>query len=150
MNRAYKEELLAAAERHCSRRGLRLTPVRREVLELVLDYPDVVKAYDVLSDLQRLRGNAAPPTVYRALDFLVEVGILHRAESLNGFVFCDHFADEHTSVILNCTTCGRTEELPADEPVNTLLRYCHERGFDISPEPFVLSGQCRDCHKDAH
>ena len=140
--------ILAAAERHCQRAGARLTPIRRQVLELVLGYPDVVKAYDLLNDLQRLRGNAAPPTVYRALDFLVEVGILHRAESLNGFVFCDHFANEHTSVILNCTECGRTEELPADEPVELLLQYCHQRGFDVSSEPFVLSGRCRECRGD--
>lgn len=139
------DAILAAAERHCVRRGMRLTPIRRQVLALVLGYPDVVKAYDVLSDLQRLRGNAAPPTVYRALDFLVEVGILHRVESLNGFVFCDHFADEHTSVILNCTECGHTEELAAEEPIRMLLQYCHQRGFDVSAEPFVLSGRCREC-----
>ena len=96
---------------------------------------------------EKLRGNAAPPTVYRALDFFVEIGVLHRAESLNGFVFCNHFDEQHTSVILNCTRCGKTEELAAQEPVDILLAFCRERGFEPQEGPLVLSGECRDCQQ---
>ena len=96
---------------------------------------------------EKLRGNAAPPTVYRALDFFVDIGVLHRAESLNGFVFCNHFDEQHTSVILNCTHCGKTEELAAQEPVDILLAFCRERGFEVQEGPLVLSGECRDCQQ---
>jgi Fur family zinc uptake transcriptional regulator len=97
MNRT---DYLQAAEMHCERRGCKLTALRRQVLELVLRHQGVVKAYQVLADLQKERGIAAPPTVYRALDFLVEQGLLHRVDALNGFVVCDHFECQHESMIL--------------------------------------------------
>lgn len=139
------EVVLKAARAHCQKRGVRLTPIREQVLELVLNYPDVVKAYEVLTDLQKVRGHAAPPTVYRALDFLVDVGILHRTESLNGFVFCPDFEHEHVSMITNCRECGRTEEVPADKPVGDLLAFCANIGFLLSAEPIVLPGLCAQC-----
>ncbi|MDO4642788.1 MAG: transcriptional repressor [Cardiobacteriaceae bacterium] len=147
MNKKQISTTLTQVEQYCVKRGVRLTAIRRQVLELVLAYPNVVKAYEILSDLQKLRGNAAPPTVYRALDFFVDIGVLHRAESLNGFVFCRHFAEQHTSVILNCTRCGTTEELAAQEPVDILLAFCHERGFEVQDGPLILSGICRNCQQ---
>ncbi|SUO95796.1 Fur family transcriptional regulator [Suttonella ornithocola] len=144
-------QLLAAVKKHCQMRGARLTSIREQVLRLVLAYPDVVKAYDVLTDLQKQRGTpVAPPTVYRALEFWVEMGVLHRAESLNGFVLCKEFAHEHVSVITNCRECGRTEELPADKPVAELLDFCSDKGFLLSSDPIVLAGLCADCQEDTH
>lgn len=146
MNKNQKNIVIRQIEQHCIKSGARLTPIRKQVLELVLDYPDVVKAYDILPRLQKSKRTAAPPTVYRALDFLVHIGVLHRAESLNGYVLCSHFGEEHTSVILNCTTCGTTEELDAQEPVDILLAFCRERGFTVQDDPLVLSGECKHCH----
>lgn len=146
MNKRQIASTVAKVEQYCIKRGVRLTSIRRQVLELVLAYPNVVKAYEVLEELKKLRGNAAPPTVYRALDFFVDIGVLHRAESLNGFVFCSHFDEAHTSVILNCTHCGATEELAAEEPVDILLAFCRERGFTVQDGPLVLSGECARCH----
>ena len=137
--------IIEAAENYCAAKGAKLTEIRRQVLELVLQYPDVIKAYDVLADLQRIRSNAAPPTVYRALDFLVEMGILHRTESLNGFVFCPHFADEHSAIILNCRLCGHTEECSADAQLQQLQAFCKAQGFELGSEVLVLSGYCQDC-----
>lgn len=139
------EAVIAAARKHCEKRGARLTPIREQILSLVLNYPDVVKAYDVLTDLQKIRGHAAPPTVYRALDFLVDVGILHRTESLNGFIFCADFEHEHVSVITNCRDCGRTEEVPAEKLMENLLNFCTDIGFLLSAEPIVLLGLCAHC-----
>ena len=147
MNKRQKDALLYQVEQDCVKHGARLTPIRKQVLELVLDYPNVVKAYEILADLQKSKRSAAPPTVYRALDFFVHIGVLHRAESLNGFVFCSHFDEAHTSVILNCTHCGKTEELAAQEPVDILLAFCRERGFEVQEGPLVLSGECRDCQQ---
>lgn len=143
------EAIMNEAREHCVKRGARLTPIREQVLELVLLSPDVVKAYDVLTELQKVRGGqAAPPTVYRALDFLVDMGILHRTESLNGFVFCPDFTHEHVSVITNCRDCGKTEEVPAEQPMAELLHFCAEKGFALSHEPIVLAGRCSDCQVD--
>ena len=147
MNKRQIASTVAKVEQYCIKRGVRLTPIRRQVLELLLTYPNVVKAYEILDELKKQRKNAAPPTVYRALDFFVEIGVLHRAESLNGFVFCSHFDEAHTSVILNCTHCGKTEELAAQEPVDILLAFCRERGFEVQEGPLVLSGECRDCQQ---
>ncbi|WP_298078765.1 Fur family transcriptional regulator [uncultured Cardiobacterium sp.] len=146
MNKRQIASTVAKVEQYCIKRGVRLTPIRRQVLELLLTYPNVVKAYEILDELKKQRKNAAPPTVYRALDFFVEIGVLHRAESLNGFVFCSHFDEAHTSVILNCTHCGATEELAAEEPVDILLAFCRERGFTVQDGPLVLSGECARCH----
>ena len=143
--------IIEAAEKYCAARGAKLTEIRRQVLGLVLQYPDVIKAYDVLSDLQRIRSNAAPPTVYRALDFLVEMGILHRTESLNGFVFFSLFADEHSAIILNCRLCGRTEESHAEAPLQYLRAFCQAQGFELGKEAVVLTGVCQECldkHED--
>lgn len=137
--------IIEAAEKYCAARGAKLTEIRRQVLELVLRYPDVIKAYDVLADLQRIRSNAAPPTVYRALDFLVEMGILHRTESLNGFVFCPHFADEHSAVILSCRACGHVEETHAEAQFQQLRAFCKAQDFELGTEALVLSGLCREC-----
>ena len=145
MNKRQIATTVAKVEQYCIKRGARMTPIRRQVLELILAYPNVVKAYEILEDLKKLRENAAPPTVYRALDFFVEIGVLHRAESLNGFVFCSHFDEVHTSVILSCNRCGNIEEMAAQEPVDILLAFCRERGFEVQEGPLVLSGECRDC-----
>jgi len=146
MNKRQIASTIAKVEQYCIKRGVRLTPIRRQVLELLLTYSNIVKAYEILDELKKQRENAAPPTVYRALDFFVEIGVLHRAESLNGFVFCSHFDEAHTSVILNCTHCGATEELAAEEPVDILLAFCRERGFTVQDGPLVLSGECARCH----
>ena len=133
MNSKQKNALLHQVEQYCVKRGARLTPIRKQILSLILTYPNVVKAYEILAELRKIKSNAAPPTVYRALDFLVHIGVLHRGE-------------EHTSVILNCTHCGATEELAAEEPVDILLAFCRERGFTVQDGPLVLSGECARCH----
>lgn len=142
------ERILIAAREHCEKRGARLTTIREQVLRLVLSYPYVVKAYDLLTELQKLRGHAAPPTVYRALDFLVEMGILHRTESLNGFVFCPDFTHEHQSLITNCHRCGKTTELPAEEEIHRLLDFCAKHQFALSHNPIVLAGLCANCQQE--
>lgn len=142
------EHILAAARAHCEKRGARLTTIREQVLRLILSYPYVVKAYDLLNGLQKLRGNAAPPTVYRALDFLVEMGILHRTESLNGFVFCPDFEHEHQSLITNCHRCGKTTEITANQEIYQLIDFCAKHQFALSHAPVVLAGLCADCQQE--
>ncbi|WP_028536459.1 Fur family transcriptional regulator [Paludibacterium yongneupense] len=136
---------LSQAERHCAQRGCRLTELRRRVLELVLRHDGVVKAYQVLADLQRERGPAAPPTVYRALDFLVEQGLLHRVEALNGFIVCEHFECHHDGLFLVCQDCGRVLELDAAQGLSSLCAATAQLGFTIAPQNLVLTGTCKAC-----
>ncbi|MGR2661536.1 MULTISPECIES: Fur family transcriptional regulator [Chromobacterium] len=136
---------LAAAERHCERRGSKLTALRRQVLELVLRYSGVVKAYQVLADLQQERGAAAPPTVYRALDFLVEHGLLHKVDALNGFIVCDHFECQHEGLILVCGDCGQVQEIDAAPALSALRLAAQAAAFSLCPQNLVLTGRCQSC-----
>ena len=99
------------AEQLCTARGVRLTPLRRRVLELVQSRHEAVKAYDLLAQLSTDGHAAKPPTVYRALDFLLEQGLVHRVDSLNAFVGCNHPDTPHAAHLLICKTCGRVDEL---------------------------------------
>src|SRR5918995_5952602 len=90
----------------CARRGARLTELRRRVLELVWQGHAAVKAYDVLDRLGRKAGSAKPPTVYRALDFLIAHGLVHRLESLNAYVGCPMPDASHEGQFLICGACG--------------------------------------------
>ena len=128
---------LAAAEAHCLERGEKLTPVRRRVLEA--DGP--VKAYDLLEALKPGPGSAKPPTVYRALDFLMTAGLVHKVEALNAFVGCSHAHDHGAAELYICSGCGAVEErhgapLPTNAP----------DGFFIQRSVVEHFGQCANCH----
>ncbi len=138
-------QFLQSAAEHCLKNGANLTDLRRQVLDLVLAHDGVVKAYQVLSDLQQARGSAAPPTVYRALEFLVEQGILHRVEALNGYVVCRHLDCAHPSVILTCRDCGKVDEMAADEGFMTLRQLCAGHGFEMDEQQLLLNGRCVQC-----
>ncbi|OWY39927.1 transcriptional repressor [Xenophilus sp. AP218F] len=139
------QNYLDAAASHCERRGSKLTALRRQVLELVLGQPGVVKAYHILAELQKERAAAAPPTVYRALDFLVEHGLLHKVDALNGFIVCEHFDCQHEGMILVCEQCGKVLELDATASLQALREASRAAGFSLSPQNLVLTGQCRAC-----
>ena len=138
-------QFLQSAAEHCLKNGANLTDLRRQVLDLVLAHDGVVKAYQILSDLQQARGSAAPPTVYRALELLVEQGILHRVEALNGYVVCRHLDCAHPSVILTCRDCGKVDEMAADEGFMTLRQLCAGHGFEMDEQQLLLNGRCVQC-----
>jgi Fur family zinc uptake transcriptional regulator len=95
----------------CVKHGTRLTDLRREVLALVWQGHEPVGAYDVLDALRRRHPGAAPPTVYRALEFLIAEGLIHRIESLNAYVGCSRPDEPHVSQFLICERCNTTAEL---------------------------------------
>jgi Fur family zinc uptake transcriptional regulator len=138
-------QFLQSAAEHCLKNGANLTDLRRQVLDLVLAHDGVVKAYQILTDLQQARGSAAPPTVYRALEFLVEQGILHRVEALNGYVVCRHLDCAHPSVIMTCRDCGKVDEMAADEGFVALRQLCAVHGFDMDEQQLLLNGRCVQC-----
>ena len=143
------KELLAQAEKLCAQRNVRLTPQRLEVLRLMSLQQGAISAYDLLDLLRESEPQAKPPTVYRALDFLVEQGILHRVDALNGYVVCQHLDDaqhhEHANVIVTCRDCGRVDEMLADAGVQALRQSCLAQGFEMDNQQLLLNGHCTEC-----
>src|SRR5579875_275449 len=130
---ARTEALLARAGAICLRRGAKLTALRREVLGLVLQAESCIGAYEVLERLRRTHPSAAPPTVYRALDFLLANGLIHRLERLSAFVGCVA-EDEggHAAQFLICRVCGRVTELHDRALAAALAASARRYGFTVS------------------
>ncbi len=133
----------------CEQRGLRMTPVRRRVLELVWQNHKPTGAYDLLAQLSEEGFNSAPPTVYRALDFLLELGVVHRISSLNAFVGCDHPGHEHDTGFFICKECGNATELPANEIKKLHETLVKKFSFSIETSNHELTGLCQNCKATA-
>lgn len=129
----------------CELRGLRLTPLRLRVLELIAADSKPVKAYELLDRLKDDRSGAAPPTVYRALDFLLENRFIHKLESVNAFVGCHHPNEVHQVPFLICDVCTAAVEV-CDERVSKLLNeQARERGFRPRAQTLEVHGVCASC-----
>lgn len=129
----------------CELRGLRLTPLRLRVLELVALAGKPVKAYDLLDRLKDDHSGAAPPTVYRALDFLLENRFIHKLESINAFVSCHHPNEVHQVPFLICDVCANAVEV-CDERVSKLLNeQARDRGFRPRAQTLEVHGVCASC-----
>jgi Fur family zinc uptake transcriptional regulator len=138
------EAALEEAELLTKKRGQKLTRIRRKVLRLLLESPEPAKAYDLLANLDG-EGSAKPPTIYRALDFLQEVGLAHKIESLNAYVACGHASHSHSAVFLICDTCGGAEELHAVTTTSAIEAETKAAGFQISHAMLEAHGTCRTC-----
>jgi Fur family zinc uptake transcriptional regulator len=136
---------LSAAETVCVQAGERLTPQRRRVLELVWGSHRPIGAYAILDQLKEDGRSAAPPTVYRALEFLLERGLIHRIESLNAFVGCAHPGESHLVQFLICRSCGMTAELDDRRLSEAIGRSATDHGFNIQSRVVELSGVCASC-----
>jgi Fur family zinc uptake transcriptional regulator len=140
-----RAEHLHAAETMCASAGETLTPLRRRVLELLIDQPGPAKAYDLLPLLDSEHVKAKPPTIYRALDFLVRIGLAHRLESLNAFIACDIGACGRSTMFLICTACGRAEEFDAGHALVDLADAAERDGFAIRRTTIEAQGLCGPC-----
>jgi Fur family zinc uptake transcriptional regulator len=142
------EDALAAAERLCAARKLRFTPLRRRVLELVWSGHKPVGAYALLDSLRDEDLGSAPPTIYRALDFLIENGLIHRIERMNAFVGCSHPGEAHRGFFLICTECGNAEELDGEGLADSIGASAARRGFAPREMTLEVTGVCGGCRKD--
>lgn len=138
------EAFLAEAETLLAEKGQRFTRIRRKVLELLVESAEPAKAYDLLTKLDG-EGSAKPPTVYRALDFLQNMGLAHKIESLNAYVACGHARHDHHAVFLICTECGGAEELHAKKTQFALLSETEAAGFQTHHTVVEARGTCRKC-----
>ena len=139
------ESALKKAYRICETRRIRMTPLRKRVLELVWSSHSPIGAYDILGVLHSERGGAAPPTVYRALDFLRDAGLIHRIESRNAFVGCAEPEHDHAGQFLICRTCGTVAEI-SDAGLDSAVSGVTSRaGFALERRTIELQGLCPDC-----
>jgi Fur family zinc uptake transcriptional regulator len=142
-----RDQHLREAEAICTQAGESLTPLRRRVLELLIDQPAPAKAYDLLPLLDSDTVKAKPPTIYRALDFLVRMGLAHRLESLNAFVACDVGACGRSTMFLICSACGRAEEFDAGHAMVDLTEAAKRDGFAIQRTTIEAQGLCHSCQQ---
>lgn len=142
------EKLLAQAESLCQQRNVRLTPQRLEVLRLMAEQPGAISAYDLLDLLRVAEPQAKPPTVYRALDFLLEQGFIHRVESANSYVLCHHFEEStHTSALFICDRCKIVTERTTVGIEEALALLAQQSGFTLRHSVVEAHGLCTECGK---
>lgn len=145
IHRSDAEGFVHAVEAACQQRGLRLTPLRREVLELLAAEPKPIKAYDLLDRLRESHGGAAPPTVYRALDFLVGNGFVHKLESINAFVSCHHPAESHQVPFLICDNCADAFEICDARVAELIEEQARAMDFQAQAQTLEVHGLCGRC-----
>jgi Fur family transcriptional regulator, zinc uptake regulator len=128
-------------------RGVELTELRAQVLALVLASGQPIGAYPLLDRLKALRPGAAPPTVYRALDFLLGAGLIHRVERLNAFIGCDTAgeAHEHPHLFLICRVCGAAREVEDHAVAHALEAVTRREGFAPERVTIEIEGLCAAC-----
>ncbi len=143
---SFLAERLLRAEAACARRGAKLTDVRRTVLELILESREPIGAYALLDRLKHRSGHGKPPTIYRALDFLLAQGLIHRVERLNAFVGCHEEADHpHPVQFLICSICGSVTEFE-DEAIGRAVETVAGRsGFVVKRSTVEVEGECGAC-----
>ncbi|ADH87296.1 Fur family transcriptional regulator [Desulfurivibrio alkaliphilus] len=140
-----QDEALSRADAVCKARGVRLTALRRRVLELVWTSHEPVKAYELLERLRTERANVTPPTVYRALEFLLAQGLVHRLESLNAYLGCGAPQHEHPAQFLICERCQAVAELSDADISATIDRKARELGFRMAQQTIEITGLCPAC-----
>ncbi len=141
------DNALKNAAELCRERNVRFTEIRRRVLELVWASHRSIKAYDILSTLSEKGKKPQPPTVYRALDFLVEQGFVHKVESQNAFVGCIHPEHSHNCQLLICEKCGTVEELCNENVTTELTNAAKTKTFRIKNITLEIKGICKNCRK---
>jgi len=140
-------QAITNAEQLCANRGVHLTPIRHKILELIWNSHKAIKAYDLLDLIRPSNDAAKPSTVYRALDFLLEQGLIHRVESLNAFVGCRSSGAKHDQLLLICTICQDIEERPAAQVFSALSQETQNADFNPQRKTIEIHGLCKNCSR---
>lgn len=141
-----QEHALVTIEKLCIKRGIRLTPQRKTVVALMLKANKAMSAYDLLDQLKELEPQAKPPTIYRALDFLMEQGFIHKVESINGYIICPHFDDpSHISILFICDKCQSITEEHSSVIEEQLQALADQNKFMVQHSVLEIHGTCRQC-----
>ncbi|HLJ72055.1 MAG TPA: Fur family transcriptional regulator [Roseiarcus sp.] len=138
-------------EKFCAERDLQLTPLRRQVLDILAHALAPLGAYAIIEGLSRAQGKTvAPPTVYRTLDFFLEHGFLHKVESRNAYAPCEHIGHRHQGILLICERCGRTDEIESPRFDKMLQETAAKAGFLAQRQVVEVEGLCEACGHAAH
>ena len=139
------DEAIRNAEERCRNEGLRLTELRKRVLVLVWKSHKPQRAYDILEGLEGFGYRPAPPTAYRALEFLVQAGLIHRIESLNAYIGCADPKQHHTSQFFICDECDAVAEIQDTALTRKLAKNASELGFAPRDQTIEIHGLCGEC-----
>jgi Fur family zinc uptake transcriptional regulator len=139
------ESALEQAEKICQKNNARLTDVRKRVLELIWAGHEPAKAYDLLTKLQKNDPSAKPPTIYRALDFLLEHGLIHKLHRLNAYIGCSHPEEKKPCFFLICTNCHTVTESNDDAYKNLIAKVSKSFHFKPKEITFEMEGLCLKC-----
>lgn len=129
----------------CAARGLAFTPIRQRVLQLLLEHPKGLKAYDLLDLIRAEQPGATPPTVYRALDFLTEHHLAHKIERNASFVACTMDNHIEASLFLVCPNCGGITEVQDRSIMQALSRSLSAAGHQLDNPEIEISARCPAC-----
>jgi Fur family zinc uptake transcriptional regulator len=148
-HRRCQRQLLSEATQLCAARKLRLTSRRQQVLEILLVSHQPMGAYDILAELNRNHPaeRIAPPIVYRALEFLLSEGLIHRIESKNAFISCVHPGHQCSAKFLICRDCEQVAEVETGD--HSLLAEANNLGFEVDCSVVEITGICAECRKHA-
>lgn len=151
-NLPYIEQKLQSARLFCQKNDMRFTPLRQAVYRLILSTKIPLGAYDLIDALQheqdagRIKTKAkriAPPTIYRALDFLLHSGLVHQLSSINCFVPCCCPGNTHTPAFLICQKCRGVTEI--SQPSSDYWKVVNDKNFTVCKSIIELQGLCYDC-----
>lgn len=144
---ADESPILDQVEAVCRSRGASLTPIRRMVLAILIRYPKGLKAYDLLDRIKADKPGASPPTVYRALDFLMEQGLVHKVGRMNLFVACSYHCHHERSpgLFLVCPRCSGVTELQDDQVIQALTDSLAAAGHRLESQEVEIGAICPKC-----
>lgn len=138
--------LIEKIETICKKRNIKLTTQRRTVLDIMFTANKAMSAYDLLDLLKVSEPQAKPPTIYRALEFLLEQGFIHKVESSNSYIICPHFHDpEHISILFICDKCQQIIEKHSADIEKQLKQLAQQSIFLIKHSVLEIHGLCQQC-----
>lgn len=142
-----QKKVIRIAEDICKKRGLRLTQQRQQVLSILSLHGKPMGAYDILQAVQETSPKAAPPMIYRALEFLLEIGLIHKLETIHAYMGCSHPDHQHAGQFLICDHCGEVTELDDTAITSSVNNAAHATGFKPAHDVVEVLGTCADCLK---
>jgi len=139
------ENSIQQAEQYCQENGLNFTPVRRKVLEILLQKNTAIGAYEILDLLREAGYKNQPPVAYRALEFLVQNGFAHKIEQLNSFIGCMHPGKDHSPAFMICRNCDSVSEEEALTRNFSVSQIASKAGFTVEKAVIEARGLCHSC-----
>lgn len=141
------DHALEDARTLCKKRNLRFTPIRELVLKTIWKSHKPLGAYELLPTLALAGFNSAPPTVYRALEFLQEQGLVHRIALLNAYIGCPHPGTSHEGSFLICRNCNNTVEIETGSVSAAISTEAARYGFQPEQQSIEVLGLCPGCQQ---